>query len=171
MSGDAVEAYARGLLSAAREELIRAENKAVVLFATSGVAVAAVMAGLIAGDWGPFDLDDRVEWVWWGGALATGYALFCLSSAIYPRTTRKGPPPSVVAYFADVDRYRHRPLADLTNALAYSASRGMDGVVDQLRQVSRITVAKYTRVRHALLALGGAAVLCLVAVLVDAGLR
>lgn len=170
MSDDGVETYAQGLLSHAREELLRAENKAVVLLATSGVAVAATMAGLIAGDWGPFNLDNRIEWVWWGGALSTGYAILRLGSAIYPRTRRKSPPPSVVAYFADVDCYRERPLKDLKSALAYSASRGMDGVADQLRQVSHIAVAKYTQVRHALLALGAAAVLCLLAVLVDATL-
>src|SRR5262245_8921031 len=62
--------YLVDLLKEAREELARADSKAALLLAATGVAVGALLAGLIGGKWMPFSLDNRVEWLWWFGVAS-----------------------------------------------------------------------------------------------------
>lgn len=166
----AAETYVQALLTETREELVRADGKAGLLLAAAGVALGALMGGLLSNDWTPFSLDNRIEWLWWLGALSAGVGLVRLVGAVWPRTGRKGPPPGVVAYYGDVHRYAGRPTAELRAALAASAADAPDRLVDQLREVSRIVVDKYAGVKAALVALPIAAVLCTVAVAVSGAL-
>jgi hypothetical protein len=159
--------YLRELLSATREELVRADNKASLLLAAAGVAIGVTVAGLISRDWSPHMLDNRVEWLWWLGAASVVYGLWCLGAAIYPVTARRGAPPAVVAYFGDVNAYADRPRAELVAALSRSARHEQDRWVDQLVQVSDIAKRKYHRLRHAMWALPAAAVLCTAGVIVN----
>lgn len=155
------------MLAAAREELVRADNKASLLLASAGLAVGALIAGLISRDWSPFALENRIEWLWWAGAGAAAYGLGCLGSAVYPRTRRRGPVPGVVAFFGDVNSYASRPRAELVEALRRSAEREQDRFVDQLVQISDIARRKYARLRHAMWALPLAAALCTVSVMAN----
>lgn len=50
------------ILGEAREELARADGKAGLLLAAAGVVVGALLAGLLAKDWDPTSLHDRIEW-------------------------------------------------------------------------------------------------------------
>ena len=79
---DEIKMYAGELLAETREEIVRADTKAAILFTAFGIVVAAVLAGLIAGNWGPDELDRGAAVVFWVGSgsalvsfLALGYAL------------------------------------------------------------------------------------------------
>lgn len=157
--------YLRELLTATREELVRADNKASLLLAAAGVAVGATVAGLISRDWSPFTLENRIEWLWWLGAGSAVYGLWCLGSAVYPRTRRRGAAPGVIAYFEDVNAYAGRPRAELVAALDRTAEREQDRWIDQLVQVSDIARLKYNRLAQAMWALPIAAVLCTASVI------
>lgn len=157
--------YVQEMLKEAREELVRADAKASLILASSGVAIGALMAGLLAGSWGPSDLDNRIEWLWWLGASAAGYGLYRLAESVFPRTDRKGEAPAVLAYYGDINK-ETGDLATLKQKLADSSAHAQDRYVDQLRQVSRIVGAKYAGIKMGLLMLGVAAVLCALAVLI-----
>ena len=75
---DAVTTYTAAVLADAREELDRADRKAQILFASAGVAIGALLAGLLAGNWSPFELDNAVEWLWWAGVTFAAAAISCL---------------------------------------------------------------------------------------------
>lgn len=153
------------MLVAAREELVRADTKAAVLLAATGVGIGALLGGLLSGNWSPFELANWIEWAWWLGAAAAAFAVWRLGYAVYPRTKRKGPPPTVLGYFDDVNKFRGT-TAELKRALLAAAPE--DRQVDQLRETSRIVGAKYDGIKTALGSLGLAAVLCAGAVLLDA---
>jgi hypothetical protein len=58
---DATLLYATSLLSHAREEIDRADAKASILLAASGVGTGALLAGLIAGTWTPLKLQTATQ--------------------------------------------------------------------------------------------------------------
>ncbi len=91
------------ILLAARDELVRADAKATTLFATSGVAVGAVLTGLLSGQWSPSRIHGGLaQGIWWLGAAAAGVALVCLAAAMHPRTRRRRRDGRLAAYFGDV---------------------------------------------------------------------
>ena len=157
--------YVQEMLREAREELVRADAKASLVLASSGVALGALMAGLLAGSWGPSDLGNSIEWLWWLGAVAGGYGLYRLAKSVYPQTDRKGEAPTVLAYYGDINK-ETGDLATLKQRLAESSAQASDRHVDQLRQVSKIVGEKYAGIKTGLLMLGVAAVLCAAAVLI-----
>lgn len=156
--------YVQEMLTEAREELVRADAKAALILASAGVALGALMAGLLAGSWAPSDLDNSIEWLWWLGAVAAGYGLYRLAKSVYPQTDRRGEAPTVLAYYGDVNK-ETGDLAALKQKLVESSAQASDRHVDQLRQVSQIVGAKYAGIKAGLLSLGVAAVLCAGAVL------
>jgi len=171
MSEDSkVDEYTRAILTEAREELVRADGKAGLLLAASGVAIGALLGGLLSRSWTPFSLDNRVEWLWWTGAAVAVFALYRLADAVWPRGVRKGPPPGIVAFYGDVHRYDGKPTAELTAALRSSATDPTDRLTDQLRQISRIVMRKYAGIQAALIALPISAVLCTASVIVSGAL-
>jgi hypothetical protein len=156
--------YARSLLEATREELVRADTKASLLFAASGVAIGALLNGLLGGKWAPSNLDNRVEWMWWLGVVSAASALTCLAIAIYPRTWRAEVRPKLVAYYGDVV---HFSRTELEVALAATSRHIKSALVDQVYQVSKIVRRKYRLIRVALWLFAFAASLCIVAVLLN----
>ncbi len=159
--------FAQDLLDDTREELVRADSKAALILAAAGVAVGALLAGLLSRDWEPFDLDNRVEWVWWVGAASAVYGLWRLARAVSPATKREGPPLGVLAYYGDVNRFKGT-AKELKDALERSAERAEDRLVDQIRETSRIVGDKYASLRAGLVAFGAAGILCAAAALLDA---
>ena len=77
---DAVTTYTAAVLADAREELDRADRKAQILFASAGVAIGALLAGLLAGNWSPFEL-----------ASIPGGGVGSASANVGDRGGRKGP--------------------------------------------------------------------------------
>lgn len=151
------------LLRTAREELARADAKATTLFATAGVAVSAVLGGVVSGQWSPTRLHgDLARWTWWMGTAVTAVALVCLAAAVYPRTRRRGRDGRITAYFGDVTR---RTSAELAHALARES--GAANTADQVYEVSRIVERKYTLIKVAFCATGLGALLCATSVLLS----
>ena len=82
---EAILLYTTSLLSSAREEIDRADSKASILLAASGVATGALLAGLMAGNWTPLETpgDDSMGMV--AGSFRSSYwcllpCFGCLSS-------------------------------------------------------------------------------------------
>lgn len=144
---DDVKDYTLWVLTAAREELTRADGKASLLLAGAGVGGGALLAAALSGGWSPNRLSNAIEWLWWLGLLAIAAAVGYLGRAVYPRTAAKGYRPTSVGYFGDVDA---APAGTLEALLETSAQADRQGAIDQLKQVSRIVVAKYKDIQMAL---------------------
>lgn len=165
LTEDALE-YARALLVSSREELVRADTKAALLLAASGIAIGALLNGLLGGKWSPSDLNSWVEWLWWLGIASTVVAIVSLASAIYPRTKRFGVKPSLVAYYGDVVLLSREELA--ATIMAATPAKINSALFDQIYQVSLIVSRKYKLFRIALWAFASAAALCAASVLINA---
>ncbi len=162
---DPVVVHAEAVLASAREELVRADGKASLLLAAAGVAVGALMGGLIARDWTPFVLNNWVEWAWWLGVCATIIAVVALAWAVYPRTRPSDPRPDVISFYGDVVT---TPAEALETRLEQTIALPREAALDQLRQVSLIVQRKYLAIQVALWAFAGGASLCAGAVVVHA---
>jgi hypothetical protein len=147
------------LLKETREELLRADGKAQILFAVSGVVIGVVLGGILAGDWKPSDLACGAAIVWWSGVGAAGVGLCSLLYGICPRLY-----PSKnerIFYFEDVREKKREELVRGLNLEAGHKERD----AEQLIALSKVAHTKYVAVRVAVAALIIAAVLCLGAVL------
>jgi MFS family permease len=154
------------LLRESREEVVRADTKASIVFGLLGVALGVVLAGLIAGDWSPAGLRAEVEWLFWVGAAASLGSMVLLGSAIWPRITHLEDREEV-AYFGHVAAYRRRE--QFREAVLRQSERDPDGrTVDQVHAISGIAMRKYRLIQLAIVALALAAVCCLGAVMFDA---
>jgi hypothetical protein len=155
------------LLKHVREELTRADAKSSLLLSAVGVAIGALIGGLLAGDWSPFELGNAVEWLWWLGVATATVAIFKLACAVYPVTVIEGRvPPPFPAYFKDVLSYES--VESLQAALERGGGEGASFVADQLMSISKIVDRKYAAIQMAMRLLGVAAGCCTAAVLVDA---
>jgi hypothetical protein len=161
---DPAVALTQRLLAETREELNRADGKAAMLFAIFGIGFAAVLAGIIAGDWSPTDLAAAAEVVWWIGAACAVGAVVSISSAIWPRLDSDHAS-GRVTYFAHVVGYRSRDA--LRDAIERQAADAGERPLEQLQAISGIVVAKYRLVRAGLVLYGVGASACAVAVLVS----
>jgi hypothetical protein len=138
--------YATSLLADARKEIDRADAKASILLAASGVVAGALLAGLIAGRWTPLKLHAAVQWVWWLGLAESAIGIWCLAMAVYPRERKSDSGiPGTVAYYGDVVAYPTN--AQVVAALNRSAETNIERIADQLRNVSWIVSHKYRLVR------------------------
>ncbi len=153
--------YASVLLREARDELTRADEKASILLAATGIAVGAVIAGMIAADWTPDRLGDPWSLIW---RIASAFALVGIGAliwAIYPRTRHGKDDEAYLFYFrqaADVTT-----VEDLARELRRSSENVFSRSADQLWRVSRVVNAKYRAVRLAIWLLVVAAALAVVA--------
>src|SRR3954452_18945096 len=84
-----VQQYTEALLKETREELIRADAKASLLFAATGVVLAAVLTGIISGKWNPGDLKAGATGAFILGATAYAVAVISLGYAVWPRITHE----------------------------------------------------------------------------------
>lgn len=149
------------LLREAREELIRADNKAQILLAAVGVIIGVLLGGVIAGDWQPSTLSCMGETLWWLGVVAAAAGISLLVAAITPRPGSGDP--SRATYFLDFAGMNEP--ADAIRAINAQAPRG-DRTVQQLIAVSTIARRKYVLIQWALLALLIATCLCVAGVVV-----
>ncbi len=129
--------YATSLLSGIKEEIDRADAKASIMLASSGVAAGALLAGLIAGTWTPLELGATVQWLWWLGVAEAAAGICCLGWVVYPRrSTSDSESLQAVGYYGDVLDFR--TTAELVAALDRSAATNIERTADQIRQVSKI---------------------------------
>jgi Family of unknown function (DUF5706) len=149
---DATLIYAASLLSSAREEIDRADSKASILLAASGIAIGALLAGLMAGSWTPARLQVTIQWAWWVGVVEAAIAISCLALAVCPREQRNDSgTPWAVVFYGDVLEYHTTP--QLVAALNRSAETKIERIADQLRYVCSIVNHKYRLVRWGILML------------------
>jgi hypothetical protein len=138
--------YATSLLSDARAEIDRADTKASILLAATGVAAGALLAGLIAGTWSPFRLQAAIAWAWWLGVAESAIGICCLALAVYPREPKNDSGLTwAVVYYGDV--LLHSTTAELVTSLKRSAATNLDRVADQLRYIATIVHRKYRLIR------------------------
>lgn len=143
---DATLLYATSLLSSARDEIDRADSKASILLAASGVAAGALFAGLMAGTWTPLKLRAAIQWAWWAGIVEAAIGICFLALAVYPREQRNDSGASwVVVFYGDI--LTHRTTAQLVDALNRSAETRIERIADQLRYVCSIVNHKYRLIR------------------------
>lgn len=157
--------YLADLLADTREELTRADSKAALLLAATGVVIGALLAGLLSQEWTPFDLNNKVEWIWWVGVGCAAAGVFSIAAAVYPRTQRRGARhPGVPAYYGDVAAYKN--ITQFRQAIQ-SPPNIEERLVDQVFQVSRIVKRKYALLRRGLQLLLLAILACIAAVIVN----
>lgn len=145
-SDEATLQYATSLLSNAKEEIDRADAKASILLAASGVVAGALLAGLIAGSWTPLKLQAAVQWACWLGLVESATGIWCLALAVYPRERKSdSETPGTIAYYRDVLAYP--TTVQLVVALNRSAETNIDQIADQIRNVSWIVSHKYRLIR------------------------
>ena len=165
-AADPTTSYLADLLKDTREELARADSKAALLLAGTGVVVGAVLAGLLGGRWTPFSLDNRVEWIWWLGVGSAAAGIFSIAAAVYPRIHRPNflHPPPIPSYFGDVVAYRDIQM--FRQAVDQAPSR-QERLIDQTFTVSRIVQRKYVLLRRGLRFLLLAILACTTAILIN----
>ncbi|MFF5210693.1 Pycsar system effector family protein [Streptosporangium sp. NPDC000396] len=177
---DGTLAYIAETLADVREEIFRADRKAVALMA------AAVFGGLLAGRLRPQELPGQVEWLWWAGVFFCVMAIVVLAGAVYPRIVRLAGRAverrrfySVRAHApsprADVPRpedsragaFADSALADLRARMASQDTRvRADRLVLRIRKLSSIAAAKDRYIRRGTLLLLISVVCCLLSVVI-----
>ncbi len=142
------------ILAEARNEVGAADHKASMVLAVLGIGFGALLAGLIARDWSPAELDVAGRTVWYVGALLAAGSVGAAALAVWPRFTV--PPPSPQVYY-----WGHVAAFDSREALDASLDAQPPTVPartrHQLYELSRIVARKYHWVRVAM-RLAGASV-------------
>jgi hypothetical protein len=151
------------ILAEARNEVGAADHKASMVLAVLGIGFGALLAGLIARDWNPRDLDALGAFFWWVAAALASSSVAAAALAVWPRFT-------VPAKTQDVFYWGH--------AAAFENQRTLDAVLDrhpptledrtrhQLFALSRIVAKKYRYVRLAMALAGLSAPVFLLASLI-----
>ncbi|MEU2448005.1 Pycsar system effector family protein [Streptomyces althioticus] len=154
-----VREHAHSLLAHSREEVNRADAKASLLLAASGIGLGAVLTAILSGDWVPFQLNNKFEWLWWIGTALALAGVVSLGVAVFPRTRRSVEPqtPSI-AYFRDVATNKKEEIENLIKTTLASPKTP---VLDQLYEVSRVANIKYELIRIALGSFGVSLVTCI----------
>lgn len=161
---DDVREYTERLLAETREELARADSKAQLLFAASGVVLGAILASIANGNWGPGDLVPLATIVFAVGAAAYIIAIVALGTAVWPRIHHEEAN-KPADYYLDIVNYKgaqKRPA--LREALTRGAANG-ERATSQLVIISSIVVTKYNAIRTALVFFAVSLLLCGLAVL------
>jgi MFS family permease len=162
---DPTSTYLADLLAETREELTRADSKAALLLAASGVVIGALLAGLFGSKWTPFDLDSKIEWLWWLGVTSAAFGVFSIAAAVYPRIRRNGTTHAgVPAYYGDVAAYEN---IDAFRSAIETVPRPKERLIDQVFVLSGIVQRKYVLLRRGLRCLLLAILACTAAVMIN----
>jgi MFS family permease len=162
---DQTASYLADLLADTREELTRADTKAALILAATGVVIGALLAGLFGGKWTPFYLNNRIQWLWWLGVASAAFGVFSIAAAVYPLIRRRGAAhPGVPAYYGDVIEYE---TIDAFRHAIEKAPKPRERLIDQTFVVSRIVQRKYVLLRRGLRCLLLAIVACIAAVMIS----
>jgi hypothetical protein len=126
-----------------REEINRADGKAVHGLTVASTAVAAVIGVLLSGSWSPQQLGPAGIWCWWVGGSLWVLSAVSFLLAVYPRVSGDRNP-GQLAYFGHVGAVDRRHLAA---TLRRAATRPMAGLVSELHWTSNIVIVKYRFIR------------------------
>ncbi|MFE7230506.1 Pycsar system effector family protein [Streptomyces sp. NPDC001231] len=135
---------ARVLLSEAREELMKADNKAGLMLASLGAALTALLGAIGGGVIAPRQYAVVPQLLLWVGCAACVPALVLLSLAVTPRLGN--PRYSRTHYFGDARLAMSVAHLERTIRRTDLVSRNLS----QLAVLSQIAWTKYRCIRHAL---------------------
>jgi MFS family permease len=162
---DLTTAYLADLLAETREELTRADSKAGLLLAASGVVIGALLAGLFGSKWTPFVLNHTIEWLWWLGVISAAFGVFSIAAAVYPRIRQhKIIRPGLPTYYGDVVSFGN--LDEFRRALE-DAPSPRERLINQVFVLSNIVHGKYVLLRRGLRFLLLAILTCTAAVIIN----
>ncbi len=151
--------FAVTLLTEARDELTRADQKASILLAGTTVAIGAVVSGMIASGWRPDELTPPWSLVWQAGGALGLAGTSALVAAVYPRTRHGVDDEAQLFYFGHAARIA--TVSDLARELRRSSEDTFTRSADQLWRISRVVTTKYRFVRAAIWLLAVATILTL----------
>ncbi|NSL43053.1 Pycsar system effector family protein [Streptomyces sp. 8P21H-1] len=134
----------RTLLSEAREESLKADNKAGFLLASMGAALTALLGAIIGDVIEPRGHAIPAQILLWAGCVTCLASLTLLGMAITPRLGR----PQLVRahYFGDVNR----AVSVVHVQEAVRRTDPLERDLSQLRVMSRTVWIKYRCIRHAM---------------------
>lgn len=161
---DQLQDYTDAVLKETREELVRADTKASLLFAASGVVLAAVLAGIINGEWTPGDLEAWATWVFAGGATAYAAAVVALGVAVWPRIQHEEPT-RAADYFGDIVNYKGEEKRPALREALRRGAANTERSTSQLVIISGIVWTKYRGIQVAVACFGVSLAACATAVL------
>jgi len=145
-----VTEYTELLLGETREELTRADSRAHLLFAASGVILGAILAGVINGNWRPGDLDTLATIAFGIGTALYVAAIGGLGYAIWPRV-RHEEETRPADYFGDIVNYKGKEKRPALREAVKRGAANPDRATSQLLIVSLIVWKKYAGIRAALI--------------------
>ncbi len=142
------------LLAEAREEILKADQKASSILTTLGIGFGAITGGLLAGNWTPATLHGFRQVSWWMGAFSAVLSVWAAASAIWPRYTKVDAKDGITfwGHVATFDT-----LAAFTEALNKTGVDDGYRTRHQLWRISKIVDKKFCLIRWSL-ALSGVAV-------------
>lgn len=150
----------RSMLDEARAEVALADHKASMVMTVLGIGFAAILGGLLAGDWKPQDYSAPGEAFWWVGATIAVVAVFCAAFAVWPRYSAADVSGGIF-YWGHVATFKTQP--ELSAALDDQPALEVDRTRHQLHKLSCIVQRKYNLVRVAMASAGISALLFLLA--------
>ncbi len=162
---DPAVSYLTDLLTETRDELTRVDSKAALLLAASGVIAGALLAGFFGGRWTPFDLSNKVQWIWWLGVASAAFGLFSVAAAVYPHIhLRSTPVPGLPTYYGDVAAYED---VDAFRRAIENMPRSKDRLIYQTFVLSRLVKRKYILLQRGLRSMLLAVIACMLAVIIN----
>jgi MFS family permease len=163
---DPAVSYLTELLADTREELNRVDSKAALLLAAFGVIIGSLLAGLFSGSLTPFELNIKIEWMWWLGVTLAAVGVFSIAAAVYPKIRRGAPlRPGGPAYFGDVASYSN--VDAFRQAIEETLPNPRERLIDQTFVLSNLVQRKYVLLRRGLRCLLLAILACAAAILIN----
>lgn len=153
--------YVRDLHSEVREEITRVDGKVATLLAVFGIAVFLVVGAMITRDADPRRLESAYLVAFAIAALLAISSLGLLVSALAPKVAHEEHSERV-RYFGHVAQF---PTLAMFEAALDGDLDPAERLTEQTHTLSRMVVAKYTRIRLAILLYGVAVAAALVAAL------
>lgn len=148
--GSAAEPMLNALLSEAREELNRADQKASILMAAATVSAASIISGVLGSGWRAGVLSPLSAASWWVGAALVLVGIGLLLWALFPRWRASGH--TAGPYFGEVADAESLLTLDAVTAPTVDAY--LHRIAGQYLQVARIARRKYVLIQAATFALG-----------------
>lgn len=149
----------QAMLAEARADVAMADHKASMVLASLGIGFAALLGGLLAGDWEPSSLELPGLLLWWSGTGMAAGAVGCAAAAVWPRYKTVDVSDGVT-YWGHVAMFPS--VAALSSHLDDHPPSTAARTRTQLWHLSRIVFKKYRLIRWAIgLAAGSVSVLVL----------